>query len=105
MTMNFEWVCPRCGAPHGGHGKGECEDILGSKKACQGLVCDCDDIDDFERPDHGVSFASICYCARCYHCDWEGSLPVKPKGLQPYEKKALEAGWTPPDKRKKELGL
>jgi hypothetical protein len=30
-------------------------------------------------------------------------VPVRPKGLQPWEKKALDAGWTPPPSRAKEL--
>lgn len=104
------WKCPQCGAGHNAHGRGECKSpSFDRASACDGLVCECwedgvgEEISGAE--DHGLSFSNPCIHASCYHCGWGGCMPVKPKGLQPWEKKALEAGWSPPSKRKKELGI
>ena len=80
---------------------------LGSDMDCEGLICECDPREYPESEDeiHGLSFANVCGEAHCYHCEWRGEFPVKPKGLQTWEKKALEAGWSPPAARKKELGI
>lgn len=92
-----KWECPKCGtgASGGAHGKGECYSS-NAPTGCDGLICDCED--DCEES-HGLVFADPCRNARCYHCGWGGTLPVKPKGLAPWEKKALAAGWTPPKGR------
>jgi hypothetical protein len=96
---SVKWACAKCGAEANGHGKGDC---LESGR-CIGFICECDHETD---ESHGVSFADVCHNARwCYHCGWEGSFPRRPKGLQAWEKKALEAGWTPTEARRKELGL
>lgn len=102
MTTLFR--CPKCGAEPQKHGKGRC---LNGDRECDGLICECmaDEFPDSEHPDHGESFTNPCATANCYHCGWGGTVPAKPKGLQAWERKALEAGWTPPDARKKELGL
>lgn len=107
-TVKITWACPKCEAQAGGHGQGRCGS---DSDPCDGFICQCD-YDDIPRPtsmteasDHGNNFTNICHNATCDHCGWEGSFPVKPKGLQAWEKKALEAGWVPPEKRKKELGL
>jgi len=104
------WACPDCGAKHQTHGKGDyCKLNAPGHLSCDGLVCECweEGVDEgvSGAPDHGISFANPCVNANCYHCGWGGRLPVRPKGLQPWEKKALEAGWAPPAKRKKELGI
>lgn len=105
--MKIEFKCPKCNAPPNEHGKGgtdKCKDLQGRRNdsGCNGLLCECDD-DGGEG--HGESFENPCPEAHCYHCGWGGTFPVKPKGLQAWEKKALDAGWTPPEARKKELGL
>jgi hypothetical protein len=67
-----------------------------------GFICDC----DWETgPEHGESYQDPCEEAYCYHCGWGGTFPEKPKGLQSWEKKALDAGWTMPEARMAELGL
>lgn len=102
--INIEWKCPKCQAPANEHGKGgreKCEYDQGGAD-CQGLLCECDH-DTGE--DHGASFKDPCPNANCYHCGWGGTFPVKPKGLQAWEKKALDAGWSMPEARRKELGL
>jgi hypothetical protein len=65
-------------------------------------VCECWDERD-ESDTHGETFADPCTNANCYCCGWRGTVPPKPKGLQAWERKALDAGWTPPEKRAKEL--
>jgi hypothetical protein len=101
--MKFEWACPECGAKPGKHGKGgkeKCEYHRGSHVTCVGFVCECsDDGDD----DHGLVMSNTCPEANCYHCGWGGQMPPMPKKIAPWEKKALEAGWTPPPKRAAEL--
>ena len=99
-----KWACPGCGAKPGKHGKGECRRIRGSafSETCTGFVCECDD--DSDDKNHGT-LASPCCNAHCYHCAFDGTFPKPPKGLQAWEKKALEAGWVMPAKRKKELKL
>lgn len=103
--MKIEWKCPACGAHAGKHGKGgkdKCEDRHATDGSpCQGFICECVS----EEDDHGETFTTVCPDANCYHCGWAGSFPVKPKKLAPWEKKALEAGWAPPTRRAKELGL
>ena len=100
------WACPKCGAKANEHGKGgddACKDEHGNKLECNGLLCGCDDETDEH---HGESFANPCHEARCYHCDkFAGTFPVKPKGLQAWERKALDAGWAPPPDRAKQLGM
>ena len=104
-VVRVPWACPKCGSKPGHHGKGECLDS--GHGPCQGLVCECPIEDDSSDnlPDHGETFAHPCPNANCYHCGWGGTIPQKPKGLQPWEKKALEAGWGMPAARRKELGL
>lgn len=99
-SMPIKWACPKCGAEANKHGKGgqkKCD--YSSDAECNGFLCECAD----DHAEH--SFANPCENANCYHCGWGGTFPVKPKGLQAWEKKALEAGWTPPGARRKELGL
>jgi len=98
---SLKWACPKCGAEAHKHGKKDC--LSRGLGDCEGLICECDD--DGGGPQHGQVFNDPCPNANCYHCGWGGTLPIKPKGLQKWEKQALEAGWTPPDQRKKELGL
>jgi hypothetical protein len=98
--------CPKCGAlphKHGKGGKREC--ISREDEACEGLICDCDDYERSNEKNHGTSFLNPCHEANCYHCGYGGVMPQKPKGLEMWEKKALEAGWAPPASRRKELGL
>jgi len=101
--MKIEFKCPKCGALPNEHGKGgglKCNERR--HESCMGFICDCND-DTGET--HGESFEDPCPEANCYHCGWGGVFPVKPKGLQAWEKKALDAGWTMSETRKKELGL
>ncbi len=101
--MNVAWACPKCGADANVHGKGgddKCQ--YGTQVDCPGFLCECDE-DTGE--DHGNTFADPCTSANCYHCGWGGTFPIKPKGMQAWEKKALDAGWSMPEARKKELKL
>jgi hypothetical protein len=100
--MKIEFKCPKCQAPPNTHGKGGEEKCRYRGEGCMGFICECDSEGE---EDHGESFANPCTEANCYHCGWGGTFPVKPKGLQAWEKKALEAGWVPPETRKKELEL
>lgn len=102
--VEIKWACPKCGADANKHGKGGKEKCLDNRRddECCGLLCECDGDTDEK---HGSNFEDPCTNAFCHHCEWSGVFPVKPKGLLPFEKKALEAGWSPPKKRKKELGL
>lgn len=93
-----EWACPKCGATPDSHGNGGVDKCRDNPTGCGGFVCECD-YEDFIDLSHGLSHADPCHLAHCYHCGWGGTFPQKPKGLQAWEKKALEAGWTPPDKR------
>lgn len=108
MTARVEWKCPECGAEPNKHGSGgvaKCEDHHSASSGCGGFVCDCDCEYDAEDSTHGVTFGDPCENARCFHCRWEGSFPVAPKKVAPWEKRALAAGWTPPPKRAAELGM
>jgi hypothetical protein len=105
----MKWECPKCGAEPDKHGRGKCITPghlhAGFGSSCSGFLCECDANDVFGDLEHGESLAKPCNEARCHHCGWEGTFPVAPKGMQAWEKKALAAGWSPPDTRKKELGL
>lgn len=101
----IQWACPKCAAPANKHGKGgdeACRDRNHGSSDCAGFLCMCD---DEGSPHHGESFADPCTEATCYHCGWRGTFPVKPKGLAKWEKTALDAGWTMPPARAKELGI
>jgi hypothetical protein len=103
----FKFECPKCGAKphqHGKGGKDKCQ-YDPYVQTCEGLICDCDMIQcpESEEPDHGTSLSNPCQEANCYHCGWGGTVPVAPKGLQAWEKKALAAGWQPPSDRLKEI--
>lgn len=97
-----KWSCPNCGAAAHVHGKGGKEKCRVRQGACDGFICDCDSDGD---EDHGRTYEKPCHEASCTHCGWFGTFPVKPKGLEAWEKRALEAGWTPPEKRRAELGM
>jgi len=101
----FEFKCPRCGAEPHRHGAGGRDRCKYEGEECEGLICECDPDEnpDSEQKEHGTTLSNPCRNANCYHCHWGGTVPVKPKGLQSWEKKALEAGWTPPPARAKEL--
>lgn len=98
----IEWACPKCAAPANNHGKGECRDRFARGSDCPGFICECDD-EKSEQADHGTTFTNVCSNAVCYHCDWSGDFPVKPRGLASWEKKALDAGWSPPAERRREI--
>jgi hypothetical protein len=77
------------GGEHGKKAK-----LCDGRHQCQGLICECWEDDDAigsEEENHGVSFENPCKRANCYPCGWGGTLPATPKGLAPFEKKALEA--------------
>lgn len=99
----IEFKCPKCGAKPDEHGKGGQDKCRSYRDQCSGFICECEDDDGSEN--HGQSFEDICTTALCHHCGWHGKFPVKPKGLSPWEKKALDEGWVPPESRRKELGL
>lgn len=99
--MKYAWKCPNCDAPWGRHGKGECECGAVSTELCDGLVCECKQYQ--RKQGHGTTLPDPCTDANCYHCGWSGRMPQLPKGLQAWERKALDAGWTPPKKRAVEL--
>lgn len=110
--VTVKWACPDCGADANKHGKGgkeKCHDTLGgrSKESCNGFICECDprEVPGADKDDHGLTFDNTCPSANCFHCRWSGEFPQMPKKLQSWEKQALKAGWAPPEKRKKELGL
>jgi hypothetical protein len=104
MTQ-VKWACPKCSATPNSHGKGgreACKQSLKSSFGCEGFICECDGLPSF---DHGETYADPCRNAVCHNCGWFGVFPRRPKGLTPWEKKALEAGWTPPAARAAELGI
>jgi hypothetical protein len=77
----YEWKCPKCGAPHGACGKGECKCTY-SGGCCDGLVCECEEVnitDNDIDENHGLYIDNPCHNAHCYHCGWEGRFPPKPK--------------------------
>jgi hypothetical protein len=91
----YPWACPNCGAkahkrgrknarPLNGFSREDLESC-GNTGQCEGLLCG-----------HGKSFDNPCPEANCYHCGWGGSLPVRPKKLPTWAKKALDAGFPPP---------
>jgi hypothetical protein len=99
----IEWKCPKCGALCDKCGKGPC--IHGPEK-CDGFLCNCDDFGTYtDTEDHGESFSNVCRNAVCNHCGWCGTFPQRPNGILPWEKKALDAGWIPPESRAVEWGL
>jgi hypothetical protein len=98
--MKIEFKCPKCGTTPDGCSKKTRDKCLGKGSGpCLGFICECEE----DGPDHGTSFTDVCCQANCYHCGHGCSFPTKPKKLQAWEKKALEAGWTPPEARAKEL--
>ena len=99
--MKIPWACPKCGAKAREHGRGG-EDACDARlRGCNGFICECEySADDMG---HGLSFADRCESAVCYHCGWSGIFPPRPRGLVLWEKRALEAGWTPPKSRQAEL--
>ena len=100
------WACPQCGATSTRHGNGGVDECVGRHESarramCEGFLCECDDIGT--DADHGEMFTKVCTNAVCHHCGWFGKFPVKPKGLQAWERKALDAGWMPPAPRAIEI--
>lgn len=93
-----EWKCPRCQAEANACGKKIEHKLDGgyclSGKNCMGFICDCDhDTGD----DHGITLADRCPNANCYHCGWGGEFPKMPGKMPAWAKKALDAGWKPPE--------
>ena len=102
MTMLFAFQCPKCGADPNHCGKKRTEMCDGERGAeqCMGFICECE---EETAEEHGTTLNDPCPNANCYHCGWGGTHPKAPKGLQAWERKALEAGWTMPAERAKEL--
>lgn len=95
MSDRIKWACPKCGATPDEHGKGgiaKCENPA-FEGAGYGFLCDCDGM---TSKVHGETLTDRCESASCGHCGWSGTFPPLPKKLAAWEKKALEAGWTPP---------
>jgi hypothetical protein len=84
-ALKVEFRCPKCGAAPHKHGKGGNDSCkYGDRSgACEGLLCDCDpeEFPESEEKDHGTTFGNPCRNANCYHCNWGGVFPPKPKGL------------------------
>lgn len=100
----IDWKCPKCGVTETGcEGKDIKKRCMNNSVAnCMGFICECDwDGDDDEHGTH----KDPCPEANCYHCGWGGKFPIGPAGIMDWEQKALDAGWKPPAKRKKELKL
>jgi hypothetical protein len=99
MDRSFEWKCPKCGADANEHGTGgseKCKDSLFRQgNSCQGFLCECPD--SGESLTHGQLLSDVCEEAVCHHCGWSGKFPRLPGKILPWEKKALAAGWNPPD--------
>jgi hypothetical protein len=103
MSTKFKWACPKCGAKANGHGKGGQKHCRGRwSSECSGFICECE---HETGKDHGLTLEDPCTNAYCYHCGEGCTFPKAPKGLQSWEKKALEAGWTMSLSRRRELGL
>lgn len=103
MSDTIEWFCPRCHAGPDEHGKGLCASVARrGGESCQGFLCECD---GETTKEHGTTYADACPEATCHHCGWGGTFPKKPKGLQAWERKALDAGWAMPAARRREVGL
>lgn len=100
------WKCIQCGATPQKHGRGG-EDACISVGECEGLLCECfeygDDAIGSDEKDHGTSYSNPCKHAACHHCGWGGVMPPPLVGLQAWERKALDAGWTMPAARKAEV--
>jgi hypothetical protein len=96
MKTDVEFRCPKCGALSNEHGDPKkddcCQDADGP--SCNGFLCECDD-DGTEL--HGTTYAYPCPEANCYHCGWGGKFPKPPGKWPPWTKKAIEAGWKPPE--------
>jgi hypothetical protein len=94
------WRCPKCTAPAGEHGKGDCAQK--SPGMCSGLICECATED---MKGHGTP-KNPCTNATCFHCGWWGQIPeprvlqalrkFDPSKLKGWAKQAFEAGWKPP---------
>lgn len=108
VKVRVPWACPKCGAEANEHGKGgedKCAHMQHNGRgagACMGFICNCD---GDTGPDHGEIYDDPCDEALCYHCGWGGTFPKPLKGLQAWEKKAIEAGWSMPPERAAELSL
>ena len=70
VAKHYPWMCPKCGAKAGEHGKGECRSLVGM---CDGLICECDD-EGTEL--HGETLRHRCKAAICNHCGWVGVMPA-----------------------------
>lgn len=99
MKTVFKWECPKCGAEANECGDEKKRTSHHLDEHCAGFICEC----DTDTEEHGTTLSDPCREAQCYHCGWCGTYPRPPLGLQAWEKKALEAGWTPPPDREKEL--
>lgn len=94
----FKWECPKCNATANEHGHGDCHGR--TRDYCCGFLCECD---AETSESHGLVLSESCKNAYCHHCGWGGTFPKPPKSALPWEKKALAAGWIPPEARAKEL--
>lgn len=96
-----KWACPKCGATPSEHGRNECRDMISrlhSPDRCLGFVCECCEcVEDEDDNEHGATLAKPCHAAVCWHCGWHGTFPKPPGRIPAWAKKALEAGWTPPE--------
>ena len=95
-----KWACPKCGSDANNHSDTYSAFCKGGH--CMGFLCECEE-GEYESESHGKTYADPCKNAVCYHCGWNGKFPKLPKGLVPWEKNALNLGWTMPEFRVKEL--
>lgn len=93
--LKVEWNCPRCGAKPNECGRPEkAERGVCGGKHCMGFLCNCD---GDTPPEHGETYDHPCTEAGCGHCGWGGTFPKMPGKWPTWTKKALAAGWTPPE--------
>lgn len=96
--MRIPYACLRCKSKPNKHGTVPryAKTEHGNRKDyCEGVLCQCPGDDVLET--HGETFENPCLEAHCGCCGWGGRLPPLPKKMLPWERKALDAGWAPPD--------
>ena len=97
IHVHVKWECPECKAPPNKHGNGGSDKCGMDRRGYEVTIAKASSASVTRtRKTMASRKTSLAFMLAATTADGAGRFPPLPKKLKPFEKKALDAGWTPP---------